>query len=127
MFDGSISFDQYNGYNAQLYFSSITNGSGINNSYSTLNGLDGLTTGTVDYTIYDSEGHCSYYSDSISLTLDSCALISGFVYNEKNYNCLFDSTDAWFPGVTVQASGIGNVGVTDSSGFFSFFCASWHL
>ncbi len=80
------------------------------------NAIYNLSFGLYHSVIWDEEKRCTDFSYYVSQTLDSCTMIKGTVYLDKNYNCINDSGDAALAYVRVNALPLPNAGFTDTAG-----------
>jgi hypothetical protein len=79
-----------------------------------------LGAGTYSVVVTDINGNCASYYYSIS-TISSYGFITGYVYNDNNMNCVYDSGDAPLTGYYISITNGGNnyYGYTNGTGFYS--------
>lgn len=111
-------FDMKNGFIQFLNLDSSQNLSYFwaNDTTNTTSELLHIGEGPYTFSVVDQYNRCTQFFDTIINTFDSCGVISGYLYNDINFNCISDSSDLVFSNETVYLDSTNYASVTDSTG-----------
>jgi|GEM_PF-3712687 len=85
---------------------------------------DSLGQGIYRYYVYDDYKRCSFFTDTIQLTYDSCSVIRGKIFSDVNDDCTYQIAENGISNIMVYTAPLNNFGITDSLGNFEIYVPS---